>query len=117
MHSLQTLIPIALTSLLRQGTMSQAKLEVAWRLAVGDALNRVTTVRLREAGVIEVDAVDQRWQREVKRSRSVILARLRSLLGEDKVDQVVFISGGGRLSASAFGFGETSPERKMREGG
>jgi hypothetical protein len=96
MHSVHTLIPTAVTTLLRQGAMSQGKLEVAWRLAVGDALNRVTTPRLREAGVIEVEAVDVRWQREVKRSRSVILARLRSLLGEDTIDQLVFISGGGR---------------------
>jgi predicted nucleic acid-binding Zn ribbon protein len=90
MHSVQTLIPAAVTSLLRQGTMSQAKLEVAWRLAVGDALNRATTARLREAGVIEVEAADQRWHREVTRSRSVILARLRSLLGEQCVESLVF---------------------------
>jgi hypothetical protein len=99
MHSVQTLIPTAMTSLLRQGTMSQAKLEVAWRLAVGDALNRVTIPRLREMGVIEVEAADQRWRREVKRSRSVILARLRALLGEDCVGSLVIV--GDQISASA----------------
>ena len=61
--------------------MSQGKLEVAWRVAVGDALARVTTVRLQAAGVVEVQAVDPRWNAELKRSSSMILTRLVGLLG------------------------------------
>ena len=42
MDSLHSVVPRALTELFRQGPMSQGKLEVAWRVAVGDALTRVT---------------------------------------------------------------------------
>ena len=51
MDPLQAIVPRALTELLRLGPMSQGKLEVAWRAAVGDALSRVTTVRLQPHGV------------------------------------------------------------------
>ena len=61
-------VPRALTELFRQGPMSQGKLEVAWRVAVGDALARVTTVRLQPDGVVEVQPADQRWNKELKRS-------------------------------------------------
>ena len=85
MHSLQAIVPRALTELLRQGPMSQGKLEVAWRAAVGDALCRVTTVRLQPDGGVEVLASDPRWNRELKRSSSMILTRLMGLLGADNV--------------------------------
>ena len=38
MNSLHSVVPGALAELFRQGPMSQGKLEVAWRFAVGDAL-------------------------------------------------------------------------------
>ena len=69
--------------------MSQGKLEVAWRVAVGDALTRVTTVRLQSDGVVEVLPADQRWNKELKRSSSVILTRLVGLLGADSVKRIV----------------------------
>ena len=70
MDSLHSVVPRALTELFRQGPLSQGKLEVAWRVAVGDALARVTTVRLQPDGVVEVRTADQRWNRELKRSSS-----------------------------------------------
>jgi predicted nucleic acid-binding Zn ribbon protein len=89
MDSLHSVVPRALTELFRQGPMSQGKLEVAWRVAVGDALARVTTVHLRADGVVEVQAVDQRWNRELKRSSSMILTRLLGLLGPGSVSRIV----------------------------
>jgi hypothetical protein len=85
MDSLQTIVPRALAELLRQGPMSQGKLEIAWRAAVGDTLNRVTTVRLQPNGLVEVVPSDARWSRELKRSSSMILTRLKGLLGSDNV--------------------------------
>jgi hypothetical protein len=85
MQSLQAIVPRALTELLRQGPMSQGKLEIAWRAAVGDALNRVTTVRLQPDGTVDVVAADARWNRELKRSSSIILTRLIGLLGAGSV--------------------------------
>jgi hypothetical protein len=89
MHSLHSVVPRALTELFRQGPMSQGKLEVAWRVAVGDALTRVTTVRLQAGGVVEVQPVDQRWSKELTRSASMILTRLIGLLGAGSVTRIV----------------------------
>ena len=89
MVSLHSVVPGALTELFRRGAMSQGKLEVAWRVAVGDALARVTTVRLQGGGVVEVQAADPRWSAELKRSSSMILTRLSGLLGAHSVTHVV----------------------------
>ena len=89
MDSLHSVVPRALTELFRQGPMSQGKLEVAWRVAVGDALTRVTTVHLQPEGLVEVRCVDQRWDKELRRSSSMILTRLIGLLGVDSVKRVV----------------------------
>jgi hypothetical protein len=88
MDSLHSVVPRALTELFRHGPRSQGKLEVAWRVAVGDALSRVTTVRLQPDGVVEVQPVDQRWNKELKRSSSMILTRLIGLLGPDSVSRI-----------------------------
>ena len=85
MQGLQTIAPRAVTELLRRGPMSQGKLEVAWRVAVGDALSRVTHVKLQPEGVIDVTTADVRWHGELKRSSNVICGRLRTLLGVDNV--------------------------------
>jgi hypothetical protein len=89
MDSLHTVVPHALTLLFRQGPMSQGKLEVAWRVVVGDALARVTTVRLQPDGGVEVLSADQRWHKELTRSSSMILTRLIGLLGADRVTRIV----------------------------
>jgi hypothetical protein len=68
--------------------MSQPKLEAAWRLAVGDTLNRVIRVQLMPQGVVEVHADDQRWQKELKRSSSVIWNRLVTLVGPDVLSRM-----------------------------
>ena len=88
MDSLQAVLPRALAELFRQGPMSQGKLEVAWRVAVGDALSRVSTVRLQPDASVDVHASDQRWHRELKRSSGVIFTRLTSLLGPGAITKL-----------------------------
>ena len=89
MDAIQTVVPRALAELFRQGPMSQGKLEVAWRVAVGDALCRVSSVRLQPDATVDVHPVDQRWQKELKRSSSMILARLNTLLGAGAIARLV----------------------------
>ena len=89
MDSLHSVVPRALTELFRQGPLSQGKLEVAWRVAVGDALARVTSVRLQPNGMVEVQTADQRWNAELKRSSSMILTRLIGMLGTGSVSRLV----------------------------
>lgn len=62
--------------------MTPEKLAFAWQSAVGAALANVTTISLRE-GVLHVAARDRTWQREVRRSMPVILARLKTMLGDE----------------------------------
>jgi hypothetical protein len=59
------------------------KVNFAWRLAVGQAIDRVTRVRL--SGVTLLVEGDAQWLREVDRSRDLILGRLQRLLGADAV--------------------------------
>jgi predicted nucleic acid-binding Zn ribbon protein len=88
MDSLHTVLPRALLHLFQQGPMSQGKLEAAWRVAVGDAISRVSTVHLQADGSVEVRAADQRWQRELRRSSHHILSKLNALLGAQAIDKL-----------------------------
>jgi hypothetical protein len=87
--AIHTLVPRALTALFSNGPMSQGKLEVAWRVAVGEALSRVSTVRLQSDGSVDVHPSDQRWRKELKRSSSIILGRLNTLLGEGTITRLI----------------------------
>jgi hypothetical protein len=89
MDAIHAVVPKALAELLRHGPMSQGKLDVAWRVAVGEALSRVSTVRLQPDGSVDVYPADQRWHKELKRSSSMILERLKGLLGANTVTRLV----------------------------
>jgi predicted nucleic acid-binding Zn ribbon protein len=98
MEPLQSIAPSALAQMLRQGPLSQGKLEIAWRMAVGDAIARAATVSLEADGSVRVEPVDQRWADELRRSSRVILGRLQKLLGTKAVARLSFVklaSGGG----------------------
>ena len=92
MISLQQAMPAVIAALLKRGPISEGKIEMAWNLAVGVALARVTTVRLIRDGLLQVTAADERWVRELRRSASTIVARLKALLGADVVTRIEVIS-------------------------
>lgn len=85
MDPIQNLLLDAAAACLAPAPLSPAKVQCAWRLAVGASLARATEARLAEGGVLEVDAGDSPWRREVERSRDLILQRLRAMLGPDVV--------------------------------
>lgn len=87
MRPLSHAVPAALAYLLRGAPLSDGKVTFAWRAAVGPALERATSVRL-ESGVLMVDTASEQWSREINRSRGVILARLKALLGDDAVTSI-----------------------------
>jgi hypothetical protein len=68
--------------------MSPGKLRLAWRVTVGAAMDRATSVALTDDGCVEVTAVEASWRREVKRSQTEILARLRYLVGEGALKKI-----------------------------
>lgn len=91
MEQLATVVPLAIRRLLRMGEMSQGKLEFAWRLAVGPAIERATTVRLTDRGTLEVRTADARWGRELRHSQTTMLNRVQELLGTEVVKAVKVI--------------------------
>ena len=77
-------LPDALADILRKAPLTDDKVAFAWRSSVGPAIDRGTTVSLRE-GVLQVTAREAAWGREVQRSEALIRARLDSLLGRGVV--------------------------------
>src|SRR5262245_55856793 len=88
MESLHSLLPSLLPRLLGQGPLSAGKIELAWHMAVGKPVARVTRVQLDEKSVVRVTVPDEHWRREIQRSEAVILARLETLLGKDVVTRL-----------------------------
>ena len=82
------LIPGVLAEVIRKAPLCPEKVEFAWRAAVGAGVDRVTTVRLDDSGVLHVKAADAHWAREVKRSSRLILKRLEGLLGAGVVKKL-----------------------------
>jgi len=87
MRPLTHAVPGALTELLRGTPLSDGKVTFAWNAAVGPALERVTNVKL-ERGVLFVETASPQLSREIRRSASVILKRLKSLLGEETITRL-----------------------------
>lgn len=87
MQPLAQAIPRVLAELLRGSPVSPAKIEFAWKAAVGPAMDRVTRVRL-ENHVLIVEARTPHWTREVSRSSRIILTRLQGLLGEHVIREL-----------------------------
>ena len=77
-------MPDALAEVLAKAPLTPEKVAFAWRAAVGAAVDKVTTIDLRDR-VLHVRAKDATWQREVERSAALIRARLARLLGEHVV--------------------------------
>jgi predicted nucleic acid-binding Zn ribbon protein len=88
MKPVATVLPDTVRRLLRNGEMSQGKLEFAWRTAVGAAIERACCVRLADNGTVEVRAEDVAWRRELRHSQPMILRRLQDLLGTEVVRAV-----------------------------
>jgi predicted nucleic acid-binding Zn ribbon protein len=84
----QRIIPSVLAEVVRKAPLCPEKVSFAWTAAVGAAMQRVTSVRLDDQGVLHVTASDAHWAREVHRSSRLILARLDTLLGEGVVREL-----------------------------
>ena len=73
-------MPGVLADILRKAPLTPEKVAFAWRSAVGPAVDKATTIDLRQ-GVLYVIARDASWQREVERSAGLIRSRLTAILG------------------------------------
>ena len=71
-----------LANMLERQPMSPGKLQFAWRAAVGPALARAASLDWQDGRVIVHMSSDE-WTREIRRSKPMILERLRLLLGNE----------------------------------
>jgi hypothetical protein len=81
-------IPDVLAEILKKAPLTPEKVSFAWRVAVGPAVARVSTVRLGDNGILHVTVTEEHWGPAIKRSSSLILTRLSSLLGPDVVTRL-----------------------------
>ena len=87
MRSIQTFSGGVLAGILRRQPPSRGRTRLAWQLAVGPALARVTSVEM-NGTTLKVSASDARWLKEITRARPAILAKLQELLGPDHITQI-----------------------------
>jgi hypothetical protein len=78
-----------LVSILQAQPLSPAKVVFAWQAAAGPALARAADPRLQADGTLEIRASSPHWRREIERSRALLLDRVRALLGNETVRQIV----------------------------
>ena len=84
-------IPGILAHVIRPAPLCAEKVEFAWRMSVGPAVSRATSVALDSDGTLRVTAQDAQWRREVERSLGLIRSRLDTLLGPGVIIRVEII--------------------------
>jgi hypothetical protein len=87
MRSIQTVSGGVLAEILRRQPPSPGRTQLAWQLAVGPALARVTAVDLLETTLV-VTARDPRWLKEIERARPAILPKMQQLLGREAITRL-----------------------------
>jgi hypothetical protein len=86
-------LPGVVGDVIRKAPLSDEKVAVAWRLAVGPAVAKSTTVRLADGGTLYVTAESKAWIDSVRASIGLIRSRLAHVLGEDVVQRVSYPDG------------------------
>lgn len=84
------ILPGVLAEVIRKAPLGPEKVTLAWRLAVGSAVAKATTVMLDAQGVLHVKANTPAWIAAVRKSTSLIHPRMNDLLGEGTVKMLQF---------------------------
>jgi hypothetical protein len=80
--AVQRVLPNAIVEIVRRQPTTPEKVDFAWRTAVGPAVARASTASLEPDGTLVIHASDERWQREIQQSLSLVRSRLEALLGD-----------------------------------
>jgi hypothetical protein len=78
-------MPGVVAEVIRKAPLTQEKVAFAWRLAVGPAVAKATTVRLDPDGTLYLKAESPAWIDGVMQSAGMIRSRLAHFLGDDAV--------------------------------
>ena len=81
-------MPAVLADVIRKAPLTDEKVAFAWRLAVGPAVDKATTVRLAPNGILYVKADAPAWNDAIGKSLGLIRSRLAHFLGETTVKSV-----------------------------
>ena len=81
-------MPAVLAEVIRKAPLTDEKVAFAWRLAVGPAIDKVTTVRLASNGTLYVKADAPAWNDAIGKSLGLIRSRLAHYLGDTAVTRI-----------------------------
>ena len=81
-------MPGVLAEVIHKAPLTDEKVTFAWRLAVGPAVGKVTTVRLASNGTLYVKADAPAWNDAIGKSLGLIRSRLAHYLGETAVKSI-----------------------------
>ena len=81
-------MPAVLADVIRKAPLTDEKVAFAWRLAVGPAIDKATTVRLAANGTLYVKAEARAWNDAIGKSLGLIRSRLAHYLGETAVKNI-----------------------------
>jgi predicted nucleic acid-binding Zn ribbon protein len=83
-------MPGVVEEVVRKAPLTPEKVAFAWRMSVGPAVDKATSVRLGENGLLYVTCESVDWATAVKKSVPMIRKRLDALLGPDAVKALHF---------------------------
>lgn len=81
-------MPAVLADVIRKAPLTDEKVQFAWRLAVGPAVDKATTVRLAPNGTLYVKTAAPAWNDAIAKSFGLIRSRLAHFLGETAVARI-----------------------------
>ena len=81
-------MPGVVADVIRKAPLTDEKVTFAWRLAVGPAVAKATSVRLGSDGTLYLRADAPAWQDGVRQSVGLIRSRLAHYLGEHAVKRI-----------------------------
>lgn len=81
-------VPQVVAEVIRKAPLTDEKVAFAWRLAVGAAVDKSTTVRLSDDGTLYVRAESQAWIDSIRASVGLIRSRLAHYLGDAAVKRI-----------------------------
>ena len=81
-------MPAVVAEVIRKAPLTDEKVAFAWRLAVGPAVGKATTVRLASNGTLYVKAEAPAWNDAIGKSLGLIRSRLAHFLGDETVNRI-----------------------------
>ena len=83
-------MPAVVAEVVRKAPLTDEKVAFAWRLAVGPALGKATSVRLGADGTLYVVADAPAWRDSIRASIGMIRSRLAHYLGDNTIKRISY---------------------------